>query len=101
MGLQQRLNEQIDHLLLEIARRRSINLAQEKMSYSGVIQWRELPFDPVEDEDEYKKWWLPETALVNGVCQVIRPARMSDREKDRYLVHEDKNIITSLGRFQI
>lgn len=59
----------------------------------GVIRVREIP--PDWSEADYRYWWLPEK---NSEGRVIRAARMSDREKERYTAHEEKNTLTSAGR---
>ncbi len=56
----------------------------------GLIRARAVPFD---SEEEWRYWWLPE--IKDG--KIIRPARMSDQEKDRYTVAEARNILTSNG----
>jgi hypothetical protein len=92
MGLQQHFNEMINRFLMEMVRRRGIVLAHEELAYVGIIRWRELPFTSPE---EYQKWWLP---LRDSGGRIIRSALMSEREKSRYTVHEDHNILTSSGR---
>jgi predicted RecA/RadA family phage recombinase len=60
----------------------------------GRIRVRALPF---ETREEWAYWWLP--AIVAG--KIIRPARMSEQEKERLTVAVESNILTSAGRTQI
>ena len=92
------INEFFNRLLLDLVKRRGLVLAAEHASYLGIIRWHEVPFV---DEAEYRRWWLPETVIERGVLRVIREPRMSAREKERYAVAEDKNILTTAGRTQI
>jgi hypothetical protein len=46
-------------------------------------------------EEEIIYWTLPE---VNEHSQIIRPARMSRRQLERYLAAESHNILTTAGR---
>jgi hypothetical protein len=59
----------------------------------GIIKIRRLPEDWT--PEQYAYWWLPET---NGRGKIIRPARMSEREKERYQVAEAHNQIMNAGR---
>lgn len=86
------LNEAINYLLLEAARRRGL-LAHEGIK--GLIRFRELPFA---DYAEYERWWLP---LYDSAGKIIRGALMSEREKSRYDVSETSNILTVAGRNQV
>ena len=66
----------------------------EKVKFArGIIRVHEIPVDW--SEAEYRYWWLPEK---DNVGRVIRTARMSDREKQRYTVTEAENTLTSAGR---
>lgn len=65
----------------------------EKLQFAeGIIRVRRLPFDT---EEEYRYWWLPET---NGRGKILRPARMSEREKEKYQEAEGRNQIMNAGR---
>lgn len=57
----------------------------------GIIRIRENPFD---SEEEFLHWWCDEK---DSDGRVIRPARMSQREKARYTVEEAENLITTNG----
>jgi len=57
----------------------------------GIIKVRPVPF---ETEEEFTYWWCDEKD-ENGL--VIRPARMSEKEKERYTVYETENLITTNG----
>lgn len=48
-------------------------------------------------EEEIIYWTLPE---VNEKSEIIRPARMSKRQLERYLAAESHNILTTAGRNQ-
>lgn len=48
-------------------------------------------------DSDYAYWWLPET---DGKGNTIRPARLSDEEKEQYFETEGHNIITNVGRAQ-
>lgn len=69
-----------------------------QLNFEGIIRLRELPF---ETEEEYKRWWLPETGIRDGKVVILRPARMSEKEKERYTVAQHHNLLTSSGRTQI
>lgn len=57
----------------------------------GIFKIRENPFD---SEAELLYWWCDER---DSSGQVVRPARMSQQEKERYTLLEKENIITSNG----
>ena len=63
---------------------------KEALHIAGLIRARAVPFD---SEEEWRYWWLPE--IKDG--KIVRPARMSEQEKDRYTVAEAHNILTSNG----
>lgn len=63
---------------------------RERLHLAGLIRARAVPFD---SEEEWRYWWLPE--IVNG--KIVRPARMSEREKEKYTVAQAHNILTSNG----
>lgn len=77
-------------MLVEAVKARGIAL--DSIRFEGIIRWREIPF---ETGEEYKKWWLP---LRDESGRLIRAALMSEREKDRYTVCVDHNLLTTLGR---
>jgi hypothetical protein len=63
----------------------------------GILRVRRLPPE-LEDPDQYRYWWLPETDWRG---HVLRPARLSEREKQGYQVAEFHNLITNNGRSQV
>lgn len=66
----------------------------EKVKFvQGIISVREIPVEW--SPADYAYWWLPEK---NSEGKVIRAARMSNREKQRYTVAETENTLTSAGR---
>lgn len=65
---------------------------EEGLTIAGYLIVHELP--PDWTEQTFRAWWLPEWA--GG--RIIRPARMSQREKERYAVAVFSNILTSAGR---
>lgn len=66
-------------------------LLRDTLHVNGLIRVREIPF---ETEAEWRYWWLPERNLSG---RIIRAARMSDREKERYTAAEAPNILVSGG----
>src|SRR5258708_23790882 len=62
----------------------------------GIIRVRRLPDDW--SEDDYRFWWLPEK---DSEGRVIRPARMSPLEKDRYTTDVFENQIMTAARTQV
>lgn len=73
-----------------VAKRRAKQFAE------GIIRIYRVPDGWSEAENAY--WWLPET---DGHGKLLRPARLSEREKQRYLVAEHANLITNGGRTQV
>lgn len=69
-----------------------INIKETKQFAEGIIRVHRLPFD---NDEEYEYWWLPKT---NGRGKILRPARMGQREKARYLEVEGHNQIMNAGR---
>ncbi len=67
-----------------------------KQFAEGIIRVRRLPDDW--SEDDYRFWWLPEK---DSEGRVIRPARMSPREKDRYTTDVFENQIMTAARTQV
>lgn len=67
----------------------------EKIHVCGLIRAREVPFAT---EEEWRYWWLPER---NESGTIIRSARMSEREKERYTAAEAPNILVSSGITQV
>lgn len=59
----------------------------------GIIRVREIPTEW--STEDYAYWWLPKK---NKKGEVIRAAKMSDNEKQRYTVAETENTLTSAGR---
>lgn len=68
----------------------------EYFSVRGILRTRELPENW--DEATFRYWWLDEK---NSDGMVVRRARMSPKEKDRYTVMEAENLITTNGRTQL
>ena len=92
--LHARISRVIDQTILDLAKRRHLSL--DTMRWEGIIRIRELP--DCMDYTTYKKWWCPQRDEKGAL---IRPARMSEREKARYEVAAAHNLITSLGRTQV
>lgn len=90
--LQQLLNRHRAHLAQRIAppALRPLILG-EKLHITGLIRARAVPF---ETEEEWKRWWLGE---FDSQGRMIRPPRMSEKEKERYTVAEAPNILVSSG----
>jgi hypothetical protein len=74
-----------------------IGLPPEYLHVEGIIRFRRIPDDWT--EEDYRYWWLPEWN-TDGT-KIIREARMSRVEKDRYTVHEVHNLLTTNGRTNI
>jgi len=68
---------------------------KRKLFAEGIIRIRQIP--AMWTEAEYRYWWLPETDRG----RIIRPARMSEREKEQYQIGEFRNAILNNGRTQI
>ena len=68
----------------------------ETITFSGIIKIHEWPADWTIDDIVY--WTLPETDRDG---KIIRPARMSKKELERYQVREYHNLLTSAGRTQL
>ncbi len=68
------------------------------LHFEGHIRGRVPPF---ESEADFIHWWLPEVQVINGQIKIIREARMTPREKDRYTVVEGTNTLMMLGRVEI
>lgn len=62
----------------------------------GIIRTRLLPEDWT--YADYAYWWLPE---FDSNMRIIRMPRMSNKEKERYTVAEEHNLLTTNGRTQI
>ena len=82
-------------LLLAPPALKTLLVSGEKLHVNGLIRARAVPFDTLE---EWRYWWLCEQ---DSKGKVIRPARMSEREKDRYTVAEAPNILVSSGITQL
>ncbi len=65
----------------------------------GIISLYSIPNEFAEDDELFKSWWLPETAWVEGVGNVIvREARISEEAKAQRLVMEPRhNLMTNTG----
>jgi hypothetical protein len=74
-----------------------LGLPPEYLKVTGTIRFRRIPDDWT--EEAYRYWWLPE--WNNGSTKIIREARISQAEKDRYTVHEAHNLLTTNGRTNI
>jgi hypothetical protein len=70
-------------------------IISDRFHICGLIRAREIPF---ETEAEWRQWWLCERDLSG---KILRAARMSDREKDRYTVAQSANILVSGGITQV
>jgi hypothetical protein len=69
----------------------------EKVKFGeGIIRIRRIPSEW--SEADYKYWYLPET---DNHGKIIRPARISDSEKERMQIAEYNNQIMNQGRAQV
>lgn len=90
------MNEQLlNRLRARLARAIAPPALHDKIHISGLIRARAVPF---ETREEWIKWWLPER---NEAGQMMRAARISDREKERYTVAESSNILVAAGITQV
>lgn len=96
------INEQrmsvMDRLISRLLAKRIKRIADASLHFDGHVRIRKLDFD---SEEEWRYWWLPELAIADGCLKVIREARMTPREKERYTVSESHNILTNAGRSAI
>lgn len=70
-------------------------MSHEKIGYKGIISLHEIPNWT---DEELAYWWTPETALIDGLWQIVRPARMSEGEKrSRLVMPPFENLITNTG----
>lgn len=67
----------------------------EHIKFEGKLKIYKIPSQWT--DENYAYWWLPET---DGKGNIIRPARLSDEEKEQYLEAEGHNQITNVGRAQ-
>ncbi len=74
-----------------------LGIPTEYLRVTGIVRFRRIPDDW--SEEDYRHWWLPE--WNNDGTKIIREARMTPRDKDRWTVHEVKNILTTSGRTEI
>lgn len=74
-----------------------IGVPPEYLKVTGTIRFRRIPDDWT--EETYRYWWLPE--WDNNGTKIIREARMSRADKDRFTVHEAHNLLTTSGRTNI
>lgn len=63
----------------------------------GILRLRVLP-DQDWTEEQFRFWWCDERSPSG---RVLRPARMSQREKERYTCYESHNLITTAGITQV
>lgn len=68
----------------------------DTLKFEGILKIREIP--PDWDDATFRYWWCDERSATGSL---IRKARMSEREKDRWTVVEAKNMLMSAGRTQI
>lgn len=53
-------------------------------------------------DEELRYWWIEDTAPgPDGLYRVTRPARISDREKERRKIAEGTNLFTNVGLIQL
>ncbi len=71
-------------------------LGQDALHFTGIIRLRRLPEEWT--PQQYRYWWCAET---DGRGRVLRQARISEREKERYTEGEFYNLLTVAGRAQI
>lgn len=90
-----RFQHRIDEWRMLAAQRIAPPALREKIHVCGLIRAREVPFAT---EEEWKYWWLPER---NESGKIIRLARMSEREKERYTAAEAPNILVDDGITQV
>lgn len=93
--LQERLDRVRLRLAQAIAPTPSALLITDSIHICGLIRAREVPF---ETREEWRKWWLGE---FDARGRMVRPPRMSEKEKERYTVAEAENILVSSGITQV
>src|SRR5579863_3645485 len=76
---------------------RHLGVPPEYLKVTGIIRFRRIPDDWT--EETYRYWWLPR--WNSDGTKITRQARMSQKEKDRYTVHEAGNLLTTNGRTAI
>jgi hypothetical protein len=74
-----------------------IGVPPEYLKVTGHIRFRRIPDDWT--EEIYRYWWLPE--WNSDGTKIVREARMSTAEKDRYTIYEANNLLTTNGRTNI
>jgi hypothetical protein len=85
----------IQHILRYLITRLGVPL--ESIHVEGIIRFRRIPDDW--SEAEYRHWWLPE--WNSDHTKIIREARLTPADKDRFTAHEVHNILTTNGRTYI
>lgn len=70
-----------------------MSIVEETIKFTGIIKVHEWPLDWSLEDIIY--WTVPQT---DGHGKIIRPARMSRKEIERYQVREYHNLLTSAGR---
>lgn len=98
-----RLKRQLDNIRLRAAQALDASINQPKqpdplredIHIRGTVRVREVPF---KDEAEWRRWWLGE---FDDKGRMIRPPRMSEREKERYTVTESENMLVANGITQV
>lgn len=68
----------------------------DTLKFEGILKIREIPAEW--SDTEFKYWWCDERSPSGAL---IRKARMTEHEKDRWTVLEAKNMLMSAGRTQI
>lgn len=68
----------------------------DTLNFKGILKIREIPSDW--DDIMFRYWWCDERSSSGAL---IRKARMSEREKDRWTVLEAENMLMNAGRTQI
>lgn len=84
------------NLLQMLRMRRMPRGMVETIGFEGIFRIRRLPEDWT--REEYLHWWIPEK---DSAGKVIRPARISEREKERYTEVEAHNQLMVAGRSEI
>lgn len=94
-----RMNERLQQLInrqrARLARAIQPPALHDNLHINGLIRARAVPF---ETREEWEHWWLGE---FDARGRMIRPPRMSEKEKERYTVAEAPNILVSSGITQV
>ena len=68
----------------------------ERLGIAGHISIYELPEDWTDEQFRY--WWEPETALgPDGLYHIVRPARISEKQKEAWKRLDADNLLTNAG----